>query len=1113
MKDNYQILIERLDDFTRKYYVNQIIRGALYSVGLVLGLFLLFSLLESQIYFGRNVRKLMFWSFLGLSVWATISWMLVPALHYFRLGKVISREKAAEIIGSHFQNIQDKLLNILQLKEQSFHAEQKDLINASINQKTDEIKVVPFQAAIDLAQNKKYLKYALPPLFLLILLLAAAPSLIKDSTKRILQNDKEFKKPALFKFDLLNSNLKVVQFEDFDLRIKADGKVIPNDAFIQVNGFQYRMEKDSNGFFSYKFGNVQQDMPFVISSGDVISEEFKLEVLKKPSIANFEIDLDYPGYTGRSDETLSNIGDLVVPQGTTIKWKFSAKNTENVDFDFEGSKNIFNASKSGSDLFLFNRRAVLDESYKIFLSNRFIKNADSIGYSISVIPDLHPTIGVTKFDDSTNQKQVFFAGEASDDYGMVALTFNYKIKRKQSGDGQVIMEKIQNPKGKETEFNYQFDISKFDLKPGDEITYYFEVFDNDAINGSKSSKSNIMTFRMPTIEEFEQKEEKNNDEIRENLTASLKEMKKVQDNLEKLREKVLQQKEMDWQTKKELEKLLDKQKELQNNIEKAKKQFDENLKNQDEFKSVPEEIKEKQEMVQKMFDEMLNDEQKKLMKEMEEMLQQMQKENALSKMEEFKFSNEEMKMELDRMLEMFKQLEVENKLQEKLEKLDELAKKQDKLAEENELKKKENEELKQEQKELNKEFEKLKEEMKDLEKKNEELEQPKDLDDPEEKMEDIEKDMEESEKSLEKKESSKASKSQKSASKKMKNMANNMKMKAAAQEMEEEEEDLKAIRQLLENLVTLSFEQEGTMKNVGKAVINTPNYVGLIQNQFKIKDDFRLVEDSLHALSKRVFKIQSFVTEKVNEINSGMERSIRELEERNKGIAAEHQQRTMKGMNDLALMLAESMQQMQQAMAAKMDGNQQCNKPGKGKGKSGKVPMDKIGEGQKSINDQMKNMKERMEKGKSPSSMSKEMAQMAAKQAALRNALKELQKEKASQGKGSKELDQIMEEMNKIETDLVNKKLTNEMLMRQQDILTRLLENDKATRERDQDERRKGESADQLNKKLPPAMEEYLRKRRSDIEQINTVSPSLKPYYKTLVEDYLKKIKSVSPKN
>jgi hypothetical protein len=292
--------------------------------------------------------------------------------------------------------------------------------------------------------------------------------------------------------------------------------------------------------------------------------------------------------------------------------------------------------------------------------------------------------------------------------------------------------------------------------------------------------------------------------------------------------------------------------------------------------------------------------------------------------------------------------------------------------------------------------------------------------------------------------------------------------------------------------------------------INTPRYIGLTQAQKKIQDDFKVAEDSLYALAKRVIQMESFITEKVGEIKDNMRKSLDNLEERQKPQASEQQQRAMKNLNDLALMLSEVMQQMQMQMSSMMPGSQQCSNPGNNpNGKSGKEPGDKMSEGQKELNEGMKKMKEGMGKegegGQQPSS--KEFAEMAARHAALRKALKEKQKKLQEQGQGSKELEEIMEQMNKIETELVNKRLSNEMLKRQQDILTRLLEHEKAERQREYDNKRKSETAQEKERKLPPSLEEYIKKREAEIEQFKTVNPSLKPYYKTLVEEYYKSLK------
>jgi uncharacterized phage infection (PIP) family protein YhgE len=195
-------------------------------------------------------------------------------------------------------------------------------------------------------------------------------------------------------------------------------------------------------------------------------------------------------------------------------------------------------------------------------------------------------------------------------------------------------------------------------------------------------------------------------------------------------------------------------------------------------------------------------------------------------------------------------------------------------------------------------------------------------------------------------------------------------------------------------------------------------------------------------------------------------------------------------------------------MSGMMSGNQMCTNPGKG-AKPGQSPSDKISQGQQELNQGLQKMKEGLQKGKQQGKgMSKQFAEMAARQAALRQAMKEKQKGLQEKGQGSKELQDLIEQMNKVETDLVNKNLTNEMLKRQEEILTRLLEHEKAEREREFDNKRKSETASDYDRKIPPSLEEYIKKREAEIEQFKTVSPSLKPYYKFLVEEYFKSLKT-----
>lgn len=1128
--DNYNDLIHKLDQFTRKYYLNQIIRGSLYWIGLTLLVFLLYNVLEHNYYFSRDVRKVLLISFIAISGLTAVYWIFIPLLRVLKLGRRISHDQAAKIIGEHFAEVKDKLLNILQLQRQAAQAPSPQLALASIQQKTDAIRIVPFRKAIDLSQNRKYLRYALPPLLILLVLLLAAPSVIRDSTKRIIRNNEDFERAAPFHFTIQEEDkLQVVQYEDFVLHVEVEGPVLPNEVFINVDDYQYRLKKVDAGQFIYKFKNVHKGTDFNLFAGPVTSREYTLSVLKKPNLLSFDVRLDYPSYTGRRDEQLANIGDLVVPTGTMITWDFSTSNTDALTMQFGSQNARDNVEQRGTDLFSYRQPVHEDLQYTLYLANAQLDRADSIQYNINVIPDLYPKISVEQIVDSTDRKLVYFVGNVADDYGIRNLTFNYQISNEQGAVQPVETFPLSLKNTSQFQYDYTFDINDIALSPGQQLTYYFEVFDNDAINGSKSSKTGIMQFRKPSIEEFEKIEQDNNDKIEETLRNSMKESQKLRDDLRKMREKLLQEKDIEWQNKKELERLMERQKDLQKEMQNAQNMFEENLQNQQEYKKPSEELLEKQEKLNEFFEDLMDEEMQEMMEKLREMLDEMEKKDALEMLENFELNEEELQKELDRLMELFKQLEFEQELQEQIQKLEELAEQEEELsektgneeqeqgeqesqeqesAEQKEEKREEtSESLQQEQQDIRGEFDKVRKDMESLEQKNKELEQPRNLEGTDEQMERIDQDMENSMQQLQQNQKQKASESQKNAAQRMRDLAQQMSAQMMQMQMQQMQADLGTLRQLLENLITLSFDQEDILEYLNDTRINTPRYISLVQSQFKVKDDFKVVEDTLQALSKRVMQIESFVSEKVTEVKTNLKKSLDELEERKKATAADHQQRTMTNMNDLALMLSEVMNQMQQQMSMMMPGAQMCNMPmGEMQGKqSGRVPLDKITEGQQNLNEDMKGLKKGMQEG--DKATSEQFARLAARQAALRKALRELQQQKQQRGQGDPALENTINEMDKIETELVNKTLTNEMLKRQQEILTRLLDAEKAEREREMENQRQAETAKQVERKLPPSVEEYIKKREAEIESFQTVSPALRPYYKFLVEEYYDALK------
>ncbi|MEY3500824.1 MAG: hypothetical protein RL308_2493, partial [Bacteroidota bacterium] len=347
-------------------------------------------------------------------------------------------------------------------------------------------------------------------------------------------------------------------------------------------------------------------------------------------------------------------------------------------------------------------------------------------------------------------------------------------------------------------------------------------------------------------------------------------------------------------------------------------------------------------------------------------------------------------------------------------------------------------------------------------------------------------------------------KSQKSAAQKMKQMAQEMANMQQKMSEEEAEEDIAALRAILENLLQLSFDQEELMKSFKNINQTDPLYVQLSQSQLKLKDDAKLIEDSLFALSKRVIKIKPFITKEVGLMNDYLDESVKAIKQRKADVASGKQQFAMTSINNLALMLSNVLKQMQDQAANAKEGNGMCNKPGKKPGGKGKGKKPSLGELQKHLNAQMQQLGK---KGKSGQQMSEELAKMAARQEMIRNALKELENEMGQDGKkAGSNLGKLAEKMEKTEEDIINRQITQQTIERQQEILTRLLEAEKSVRERETEERRESEVAKQQNVSIPPSFSKYLKQKEKQIELLKTVPPNFTQYFKQEVGDYFKKI-------
>src|SRR5690606_20621892 len=317
MNKTYDKLIEKLDAFTRKYYLNQIIRGAIYFVAIGLAAFLLSAVLEYVGRFSTSVRTVLFFVLIFTFAVLFISFILIPAFKLARMGKLISHDEASRMIGNHFPDISDKLLNTLQLKRQAeLSSRDNSLLLASIDQRMEELRPVPFVAAVNLGENRKYLKYVIPPVVLAIILLVVSPSILTVGSQRIVSYNVEYVSEAPFEFIIINDSLKVALNEDFELKVETNGSYVPGAMSVDLGGKLFRLKRNPDGTFGYTFKNVRNQVPFKLIADGFNSKNFILDVLPTPSVLHFTVDLSYPDYLKKPNETLSNTGNIRVPEGT-----------------------------------------------------------------------------------------------------------------------------------------------------------------------------------------------------------------------------------------------------------------------------------------------------------------------------------------------------------------------------------------------------------------------------------------------------------------------------------------------------------------------------------------------------------------------------------------------------------------------------------------------------------------------------------------------------------------------------------------------------------------------------------------------------------------------------
>ena len=1129
--DTSNVIYGKLEAFIRKYYTNELLRGTIFFVGLGL-LYLLFTLfVEYFLWLKPTARTFLFWAFVGVEVFLLFRFILFPVFKLFKLQKGIDYKEASKIIGNHFAEVSDKLTNFLQLSNENNPSE---LLLASIEQKANTLQPIPFSNAINFKKNSKFLPLAIIPiLFFAFFYLSGNSSMISQSFNRVVNFKEQFLPPAPFEFLVLNQNLQTERNKDFIVRVKTEGKIIPENAMIYIGNESYFMESQKPGEFQFKIAKPLSNVAFRLEANDISSKEYELAVVAVPSIANFEMVLNFPSYLNKKSETVKGTGNAIVPEGTRVTWKMNTQATQNVDWS--DTKAIIPFSKS-ENAFTLTKNIGQNTEYQILTSNSKVKNYEKLNYQISVVKDQFPTINVNNAPDTLKVQKNYVIGQISDDYGLSKLQIVYYPKDKPH---DVKRGTIAVKKEVFDQFVFAFP-GTLPVEQGVSYEYYFEVFDNDVIHNFKSTKSSVFSNRILTDEEKEDAVLQQQNENINSLEKSLKNQDKQLSEIDKLQKTGKEKDNLEFKDQQKVNEFIKRQKQQDEMMKEFSKKMEDNL---DKFKTdkkdeLKEELQKRLENAEKDLDK-----NQKLLDELKELNDKIKSEELLEKLDKFKQNSKNQVKNLEQLVELTKKYYVEKKAEQIADKLDKLAEKQEKLSEDD----KENKTEKQE--EINKEFDKIQEDLKDLKKENDELKSPVEIPNDAEKEKSIDEDLKKASDELQKDKKASAKPKQKSASKKMKEMSQKMAESMEAGEMEQLEEDVKMLRQILDNLLAFSFSQEDLMGQFKSLKRGSPSFNKNLKLQQDLKLQFKHVDDSLFAMSLRNPKIAEDVTKEIGNVHYNIDKSLESLVEAQIQKGLSHQQYTISSANKLADFLSDILNGMQMSLSGsgqgkpkpgqgqgagmqlpdiikkqeglgkKMKdgmkpGGESGDKPGEGnKPGEGKKPGDgnKPGEGNKPGKDGKgksgngksgsgNGQSEGGENGQDGEGDAKAIMEIYKEQRQLREALEKELNQEGLGGNGQNALDQ----MKQIEKQLLNKGFNNETLQKALNLKYELMKLDKAVQQQGEEKKRQAEtSKQQFNNQsnaLPASMQEYL----NSIEILNRQSLPLRSNFNLKVQQYFK---------
>ena len=1067
-------LIKKISDFIRHKSLINISSSLIKSLFIIFILFMLFASLEVLFYFNPDIKT-------TLIIFIVLLFVLVftySALNWIRdfiqANKINRIESASKEIGKYYPTIKDNLLNSLQIISGNTSNSSEYLINAAFENTYSKVSAFNFLELINYNKLKKYL-VALGIILVTSIILFATFNSFLLGASRLVNFRTEYNKPVEFSLEVVSGNKKIKRGQNILLEIRTVGNA-PRNIFLSTKSIveseftDHPLKSDSLGVLKLELRDIKNDFIYYAHAGEVFTDTFNISVTSPPLINQMTFEIIPPNYSKLPVSIQENNGNITALKGTRV------------NFNFVSTKELLSANRiffnKKSDSLRINGKNV-NGSFRIFTDDKFHfkildkdnnSNENPIEYSVKVINDLEPEIVIVRPEQVSmipNNDLVSINYNVKDDYGFTKVLLNYYISSsEQSGNSEEVtsFELSINKNEIEQSLYYNWDLARLSLKENEIVTYYLEVFDNDYVSGPKSTKSPLYKLRIPTLNELFAEADNTQESAIEELVETLKDAEELQTELNQLSSELKQdEKEINWNEKEKIEESVKKFEEIANKMNDVQEKLENMRQQMAENNLLSEETMQMYNELQDLMDELGSDEMKKALEEMQKSLEQLMRDKVQQSLENMAMNEEMFQKSIERTLNLLKKIQVEQKMDEVIKRTEKIVEDLDKLSEETENNAKEqnqseNKDLANNQKNVENQLNALEEQMKNLQEKMSEL-----SDMPSQEMEKINKEFSEqenqelSEEAMEKLQEQNpfdALKKQEQLSQNMNSMMDKMQQMQQQMQQQNQKMVMQNMLKAIDNIIGLSKEQESLSNETEKLKAKPRQLPSLANNQMDLKQNLDNILRQLGELSQKTFAITPEMGEKLGSAKSNMDQALAGMQSHNSQKSAFGQGESMKNLNEAASLLQKSLQAMMQG-------------GGQGSGMMSLMQqLQQMAQQQMGLNQ----MTQMMQKGQLTMQQQAQLQRLAQEQAAIQKSLTELNKEAREAGESKKlssNLEKVLEEMKEVVSGLNTRKIDDDLIRKQEKILSKLLDAQRSINERDFEKNRESFSGENFNLESP----------------------------------------------